>query len=173
MIIFEAGRQATKVRALWIAALFAAAVAISWTTALVVAAAAPEASDVVRARPPIGLFLSALLGIIAVSLAVYARCYVTRLGLADDGATVLVRTLGLSRDRSESILLRHVRASDYSSGDHRFATAPWWTIRVQDRMLPLFVDAQGHVHDLTGLVRVLHGGFEDGDRTGDGVCGGL
>ena len=155
MIVYEAGRQAKKVRGLWIGTALATLAASFLTVVLLVDSLGAPDPEVARARVGIALFLVALTGAITGGLAVYARCYVTRLALEKDRISMTVRTLGMLRDRSERLPLCLIEQTGSHDGERGRVDAPWWTIRLEHRMLPLIIDAQGDVRDLPGLLTVL------------------
>jgi hypothetical protein len=155
MIVFEAGRQAKKVRALWIGTTLVTLAASLLTVVLLFDSLGAPDPAVARARVGIAFFFVVLTGAITGGLAVYGRCYVTRLVLEKDRVSMTVRTLGMLHDRSERLPLYLIEGTGSHDGERGRVDAPWWTIRLEHRMLPLIIDAQGDVRDLPGLLTVL------------------
>ena len=158
MILFEAGRQGRKVRALWIGALIGALGTAGLTLVSMAQSLDAANAEAAQGRMQLALFFFGLFGLVAVAMSIYARCYVTRLAFVPGGALVSVETLGLVHDRIETLDPGSIDSTAFWEGGRGYVSAPWWTVRVRDRSLPLIVDAQGEVADVSRLMVVLSGG---------------
>lgn len=151
-VIFRAGRQGTKVRAVLWGAVLLAILALwgGWGTANHMTL--PEA-DGGGLAPPVqrigwGVAI-ALLGVLpAVGMVVYGRCYVLRLVWRGGAETVRVETLrpfgrawrDIHGDQVTG-LTRYEGTLHVPRGHH--VDAPWVSLRVAGRRLPFVVDLQG------------------------------
>lgn len=142
MILFHAGPQATKVRIVWIVSLVAVALSLAGAGAIV-ATPAGEGTAPLSTRISLAAMLVGFLGLVAAAMTVYARCYVERLELVEDGSALAVFTLSLRGERLERVALADLESSAYSPGQLRTVRAPWWSLRVHGRALPLILDGQG------------------------------
>ncbi len=149
-MLYNAGRRVLRVRGLtW----FAIAVALwaTWGGAGIARTYGSRPADGGVLKPlPVRLALGggvAFLGIaFAAAMIVYGRCYVARLDQERNGR-LRVRTLGLFGEYEEHFPPSAISASRYHDGKlwtpHISVDAPWTTLWVSGRRLPLIVDAQG------------------------------
>jgi hypothetical protein len=148
-VVYDAGWQGKKVRGLiWL--LLAAGVLFFWLASLEPAVLPPPEVETAAERLFARLFAVTAGLAMAGGILVYGRCYIGRVEVEDDG-TARVRTVG-PIGSPEHVL----RPGDIVSGryhDGRFETlehkvnAPWYTVRVRGRRLPLILDPQGDVLD--------------------------
>ena len=154
MILFEAGRQGTKVQWLRVACATGFAVALLWALRLAIQMPGSGEPQAAKARVGLALFFAALAGVVSFGLTVYALCYVKSVEDEEPGILRVV-TLGILRPRLERIGVGRIERTTYHEGNYRGVSAPWWTIRVRDRSLPLILVAQGIVSDPRRLRRAL------------------
>lgn len=157
MIIFYAGLQATKVRAVWIACMILLACAIVGTIAL--AMTGPAEGTGGGSVIGLGVSLSVFLGVATAGMSLYAHCYVESLELSDAPPRLVIATVGLRGERVRRFNLEDVDGARYSAGEMRTIKAPWWTLRLHNSNLPLVLDGQGFVAEpkmfdaiLTGMI---------------------
>ena len=89
---------------------------------------------------------------------VYARCYVVSIEADDDAGALRVRTLRLLGTRERVYAAGELRPGTYHHGKLRMrhtVNAPWFTLHVPGRRVPLIVDAQGSFPDPVLLQRLL------------------
>ncbi len=86
-----------------------------------------------------------------VGMWIYGQCYVTMLATAEDPPRLIATFAGYPRTFTEEFLLEDVGESAYQHGSFDTGRlrgeAPWISIRIRGRRLPLIVDAQGEVLD--------------------------
>lgn len=105
-----------------------------------------------------GGFLLAGVGIVA-GIVAYGWCYVLRASAAEGGARLHLVLAGLfvpvrlelEADRVERAAYRHGRAR----GGGITVNAPWYSVRVRGRRLPLVIDLQGDFPDRDAARRLL------------------
>ncbi len=155
MILFRAGRQAVKVRLLWVCSLLATTVLAGATVYFLTRIGqGPDAEEAMR-RVHLFVILTAIPGAACVGLAVYVRVYVTRIVLEEDDDTILISTLDWVRERTTRLDPPRVEETGFHEWTTHTVSAPWWTIWLRGRYVPLIVDAQGDVADLPRLMEVL------------------
>lgn len=155
MILFRAGRQAVKVRRVWLASLIATALLAGATVYFLIQAGQEPDAGLARGRFHLFVVLTAIGGIVCAGLAIYVRTYVTRIALEEDGNTVLISTLSWVRERTTRLDPSQVEEAGFHEGRRRTLDAPWWAIWLRGRLFPLIVDAQGEIPDLPRLLEVL------------------
>lgn len=170
MILFRAGKQERKVRAVWIGSWIALYLAAYFTLEPFFESGEAMSPDLWRDRMALAVVLIALCGSVVAGMSVYVRCYVTRLELEEGGPSLSIRTLGLRRERVRSVSLTAIECMYFRESE--LADAPWWTLRVEGRRLPFIVDAQGEVENLTLFVALLLGALPEAlSSTGTGAPG--
>jgi len=154
MILFQAGRQAMKVRLLWMAWVIAT-VSLAGATLYLMArvVGAPDAG-LALGRLQLFATLTAIAVAGSAGLGIYVRVYVTRIAL-EDGDTILISTLGWVREQTTRLDPSRVEDTGFHEWSTRTVDAPWWTIWLRGRYFPLIVDAQGDVSDLPRLLEAL------------------
>ncbi len=159
-VLYDAGRQAWKVRALTWFAVCVAAGAVWWGVDLARHYGLAPADGGVLAplatRIAVGCGVASIGVVFFAGMWVYARQYITQVRqvLGTDG--LVIRTLGgFTGEREQCYASREVRfgrrhedGAGMFSGDAPPAHgtdvhAPWQAVRVPDRRLPLVLDAQG------------------------------
>jgi hypothetical protein len=162
-VVYDAGWQGRKVRALtWF--LLAAGVLFCWLGTLRPKVPPPPGEEASAAEWFLVTLFAFGTGIATAGAGLlYGRCYIGRVEVADDD-TVHLRTIGPLRSP-----LHVFRPEDLGGGryhDGQFETykhsvnAPWYTVRVRGRRIPLILDPQGDVIDDAGTERAL--GLERG-----------
>jgi hypothetical protein len=168
LLLFEAGPRLRRVRVLlWAAAACAAAALYgAWDLALHYGLS-PGDGGVLR---PLGQRLAWAAGVGSLGLAalvgmwVYSRTYVAALRYDGPGGFLIVRTPSWLGTRAE-----RVSVADLAGATHRDAKrlaqignahgltvdAPWLSVRVRGRRLPLVVDLQGRFPDPGRLGEIL------------------
>ncbi|NNF29623.1 MAG: hypothetical protein HKN73_20535 [Gemmatimonadetes bacterium] len=155
MILFHAGRQAVKVRWLWVLSLMTTVLLAGAALYFLAQAGPGPAEGPDRRRAHLFAILAAIGGAVCSGLAVYVRTYVTRIVLEGDGKAILISTLGWVGERTTRLDPSCVEEGGFHQWRTRTVDAPWWTLWVRGRYLPLIVDAQGDIPDLPRLLKVL------------------
>lgn len=163
-VLYDAGRRRIRVRAVQIFALAVAVVAV-WSGAhLARTYGQREADGGMLAPLPVrlawGLGVSALGLAFAGGMGLYGRQYVARISLGTDSDTLEIETLGCFGVQRTTIPAADLVVGDYYGGRQslraaRSVDAPWLTVRVPGRRLPLVVDARGVVLDSARLFDLL------------------
>jgi hypothetical protein len=155
--LYDAGWQGRKVRmVIWGTFLFAG---VMFSLALLDPKVPPPPEIETPAQRMIAKGFAALVGFASViGILVYGRCYVQRIEQAEDGSLTLRLTgalgspkLRLTRDSIEGTRYRRGR---FTGGDIH-VNAPWTSLRVIGRRLPLIVDEQGEFLDPAALAAAL------------------
>jgi len=104
--------------------------------------------------------LSALGIACALGMLVFARIYISRIEIDEARQNLLIYTLNLIGFKRQSVPVSQVRVGNFYGG--RMVTgiaptvdAPWYTVRIKGRKLPLILDGQGHTLDGKLLREVL------------------
>ena len=104
-----------------------------------------------------GIFVS-LLGVgFAFGMWVYGRCYVSEIALDESRQLLLLRTVSFLGDATVELPLD--AQTSYAEHRGRLRTtrqkinAPWISLRVPGRRIPMIVDAQGEFVDEDGFVK--------------------
>jgi hypothetical protein len=162
-LVYDAGWQGKKVRGLiWFLQAFA--VLCFWLAFLEPDVLPPPEVETAAER----LFASAfaITAGLASSLGIllYGRCYIGRVEVEDDG-TLHIRTVGAFGSPEHVLQPDDIIPGRFHDG--RFETfrhsvdAPWFTVRVRGRRLPLILDPQGDVLDADRTEQAL--GIEPGE----------
>jgi hypothetical protein len=161
--IFDAGRQLWKIRMIGALSLVVAAMLV-WLGAGIVAhygeapgeggALAPLATRVV-----LGGLVIALGAAFPVGMWIYGRCYVLSAALDDASRRLRITHPGLFLRSSREVAAGELEEPRYHDGrmdTHRMRVdAPWYSLRLRGRRLPLLLDAQGDFLDRERVSRVL------------------
>lgn len=155
--LFDAGFQLVKVRAMMLFALACALGAIWWGVDLAQAYGMnPGDGGVLRPLPERLAWARGVtsLGLVfAAGMWLYGRCYVARASVDEQSGVLHLETVDFFRSRTHRYDLTAIR------GSHRHASrldlgrlgpsvnAPWRSVQIAGRRLPLIVDEQGIVYD--------------------------
>ncbi|HEX2191464.1 MAG TPA: hypothetical protein VHG51_21310 [Longimicrobiaceae bacterium] len=161
--IYDAGPQATRVRALlWFSLLCAAAALwagadLAWTYGLSPGDGGVLAPLPVRLAWGVGI---AAVGVgFAVGMWVYRACYVAGAAVDEAGGALHLRLVGYFGRPVRVLPVERVLGSRYHPGQASYGgvavNAPWDTVWVEGRRLPLIVDARGDVLDRERARRYL------------------
>jgi hypothetical protein len=162
-LVYDAGWQGKKVRGLiWFLQAFA--VLCFWLAFLEPAVLPPPEVETAAER----LFASAFAitaGLVAsLGILVYGRCYIGRLEVEDDG-TLRIRTVGPIGSPEHVLqpddIVSGVYRDGYLRANGQTVNAPWFTVRLRGRRLPLILDPQGDVLDADRTEQAL--GIEPGE----------
>jgi hypothetical protein len=162
--IFHAGRQLKKLRIMMPCALPWAPAGIWLGVHLAETYGLNPGDGGVLAPLPVRLAWAvgvSLLGIsITVGMWLYGKCYVAKMELDEQAGTLSIDTVRFFGTRTEEVQLARVQGSRYHEGyldlpRAPLVHAPWWTIRIAGRKLPLILDRQGELIDLELLKRLL------------------
>jgi hypothetical protein len=111
----------------------------------------------------------ALLGVaLAGGILVYTRCYVARIETSSGSGSYRVSVAGFLRSVVMEIQPEELATADYHDGRYRGVDAPWYTVRVRGRRLPLIIDAQGEIVNTAAFQRLLAGQPPTAGRAGGG-----
>jgi hypothetical protein len=162
-LVYDAGWQGKKVRGLiWF--LLAFAVLCFWLAFLEPAVLPPPEVETAAERLFARVFAITVGLVSSLGILLYGRCYIGRMEVEDDG-TLRVRTVGPFGSPEHVLHPDDVVRGKFHDG--RFHTykhqvdAPWFTVRVRGRRLPLILDPQGDVIDATRAEQAL--GIEPGE----------
>lgn len=162
-LVYDAGWQGKKVRGLiWL--LLAFAVLCFWLAFMEPDVLPPPEVETAAER----LFATVLaitIGVVSsLGILVYGRCYIGRMEVEDDG-TLRIRTVGPIGSPEHVLRPGDIVSGVYRDGHLRAngqtVNAPWFTVRVRGRRLPLILDPQGDVLDATRIEQAL--GIEPGE----------
>lgn len=161
--IYDAGPQATRVRALLWFSLLCAAGAVWAGVGLARTYGLSPGDGGVLAPLPVRLAWGggvAAVGVgFAVGMWVYRECYVARAEVDEAAGTLHLRLVGYVGSPVRVVPVQSVRGSRYHPGHANYGgvavNAAWDTVRVEGRRLPLIVDAQGDVLDRERAGRYL------------------
>ncbi|HEU4456991.1 MAG TPA: hypothetical protein VFR81_28235 [Longimicrobium sp.] len=161
-LVYDAGWQGKKVRGLiWF--LLAVGVLFFWLASMEPTTPPPPEVESAAERLFARLFAVTAGLAMAGGILVYGRCYVSRVEVEDDG-TVRVRTVGPFGSPEHVLAPGDIVSGRYHDGEfvtHEHAVnAPWYTVRVRGRRLPLILDPQGDFHDAARTELAL--GLESG-----------
>ncbi len=161
MLLYRAGRQLLKVRVLLLMALACGVLAVGAGVHLARTYGLNPGDGGVLAPLPVrlawGVGVASLGLAFAVGMQVYARCYVARLEVDEGQEELHVYTVGrLGALQQERYPLEALRLRPARSRRHPGRTpplwwgpvvhAPWRSLRLPGRRLPLILDEQGEVH---------------------------
>lgn len=169
--IYRGGGQLIKVRVIMVVSLACAAATMWWgwdlfrTYGLRPADGGELASLSTRLLLGIGV---ALLGIaFAIGMWIFGRCYVSGIRFDEAADKLHVGTVGFFGNREEAFRSADIVGSTWHDGrmdnpaahlgdaSGIYVDAPWTTVRILGRRLPLVVDGQGEIVDRTLAVRLL------------------
>ena len=158
--IFRAGSQLIKVKAMIAFSGLCAAGAFYWGWDLFNTYGIRPADG--GALAPLGVRLAWGLGVAGLGLAffagmwVYGRLYATRIDHHRTTDRLHVRTLEFFASREHVYRAGDVEGSTYHTGENvRGVDAPWFTLRIRGRRMPLIVDARGRFPDRELARRLL------------------
>jgi hypothetical protein len=101
---------------------------------------------------------------IVASMLVYGRSYIGRMEVEDDG-TLRIRTVGPFGSPEHVLqpddIVSGVYRDGYLRANGQTVNAPWFTVRVRGRRLPLILDLQGDILDAARTEQAL--GIEPGE----------
>ena len=166
--VYRAGFQLLKVRAM------------VWFLALVAAGAVWYGADIAQTYgirdadggtlKPLGVRLAfggfvGLLGIAAAAgMLVYARYYIAHVAFDEASGRFEIRTVRLLGSRRQMCELRPGSRAAYRDPSVPLSAvsvdAPWWSVEVIGRQMPLILDAQGQVLDVARFQQFLSGRVE-------------
>lgn len=152
--VFRAGSQLLKVRALMVFSLACAAACAWWGLGLAQTYGLRPADGGTLAplstRLAVGAGVASIGLIFAGGMWLYGRCYVASMEVDEGTGALRVRTVGFFGTRehvfdAERVRVgeRHEGALDASLLGGSSVNAPWTSVRVEGRRLPLIVDEQG------------------------------
>lgn len=162
--VFRAGWQLTKLRWVVPLALLVSGLLlwVSWTV-LHEYGVHPSEGGVLKPLP-LRASLSALFLVLGlgcgIGIVVYVHgCYVSRIDAGDAPGRYRVTVAGLLRRRTIEVDAAALAPATYHDGVYRAGgmrgAAPWYTLRLPGRRLPLVVDAQGEVLDEAAFRRLV------------------
>jgi hypothetical protein len=161
-LVYDAGSRRKLIRAMILMSipvglLFCWLALLGWTSP-------PAVGERAWERPFVLLLgFGAGLGTIA-GMLVYGRCYIGQLEVEDDG-TARVRTIAPFGWPERVLRADDVIPGEYHDGflraNGQTINAPWYTVRIRGRRLPLILDPQGDVLDADRTERAL--GIEPGE----------
>lgn len=165
-VVYDAGWQGKKVRALtWF--LLATGVLFCWLGTL-----RPKVPPLPGEEASATEWLLVTLFAFGTGIAtagaglLYGRCYIGRVEVDDDGAAH-VRTVGLTGSPLHVIRPEDLGGGRYHDGEFETykhaVNAPWYTVRVRGRRIPLILDPQGDVIDAARTEAAL--GLDPGSLT--------
>ncbi|MGZ8312706.1 MAG: hypothetical protein ACXWU1_05645 [Allosphingosinicella sp.] len=164
MLIYRAGRQLWKVRAMMLLSLACAAGGAWWGWDLFSTYGLRPADGGELASLPErlawGLVVSSLGFAFAAGMWAYGQLYVSAIRFDEEADRLLVRTVGFLAGRVRSYARSDVIESGYHAGrmDNPGGVsvdAPWFSLRLRGRRWPLIVDAQGDFPDPELAARLL------------------
>ncbi|NOZ70600.1 MAG: hypothetical protein GXP38_01590 [Chloroflexi bacterium] len=166
--VFDAGRQLLKVRAMMAAALIVAVVTLYAGIHLAQSYGLNPADGGVLAPLPLRLAWGAgvtLLGLaFAAAMIIYGHCYVARLEVDEMTDYLHIYTISPWLTlRPEKIPRSALKPGRRHRGRTLFiwhpilVNAPWQTLRVQGRRLPLILDEQGEILHRQWIQRLRRG----------------
>jgi hypothetical protein len=152
--LYRAGRQLTKVRAIMLLSLACAALSTWWGVDLAQTYGLnPGDGAVLRPlteRLLAGAIVAGLGVTFAVGMWVYGRCYLARIDFAPETGQLHLHTVRFLGTGRQVIDVGGVGTSRWHDGQlqlHISVNAPWVSVRMAGRRLPLLIDAQGDVLD--------------------------
>ena len=163
-VLFEAGRQAIKVRFIMLLSLACAAGALYWGVDILQTYGVAPADGGVLApvwqRAALGLFVGGLGVAFAFGMWVYGRHYVVNIQLIPGGTPrVRLRTMTFFGSEGHELDAADVRIGERHAGqlsvpdlsnpglDTFRVDAPWGAIHVRGRSWPLIIDLQGDLQE--------------------------
>lgn len=155
-VIYTAGPQAWKVRLVqWMAIVLApVAVWAGWDVARTYGLHPAEGGELapLGARLAFGGLVMALGIAFFVGMWIYGRCYVMEASLDEARGVVGITLAGMPFRRRMEVPLADVEDSRYHIGHTNTGkmtvSAPWSSVRLRGRRLPLIVDGQGDFVDV-------------------------
>jgi hypothetical protein len=152
--LFRAGRQLTKVRAVMLLSLACAALSIWWGIDLAQTYGLnPGDGGVLRPlsqRLLVGTIVAGLGVAFAVGMWMYGRCYAARIDFDEDTRQLQLHTVHFLGTGRQIVDVGDVGKSRWHHGQLQLrisVNAPWVSVRMAGRRLPLLIDAQGEVLD--------------------------
>ena len=152
--LYRAGRQLTKVRTIMLLSLAIAALSIWWGVGLAQTYGLnPGDGGVIRPfgqRMMMGVFVAALGAAFAIGMWIYGRCYAARIDFDADIQQLHLHTVRFAGTALEIVDVGAVGTSRWHHGELQLrisVNAPWISVRMPGRRLPLLIDAQGDVLD--------------------------
>lgn len=161
-LVYDAGSRRTLIRAMILLSIPVGL--LFWWLGFLGWNYPPEVGERAWERPLANLLcFGGGLGIVA-SMLVYGRCYISQVEVEDDG-TVRIRTIAPFGSpehvlRPVDVLPGEYHEGHFQSGGVR-GVAPWHSIRLRGRRIPLILDPVGDVLDARAAERAL--GLEHGD----------
>jgi hypothetical protein len=140
--LYTAGRQLAKVRFIMLLSL-AVGLPGAWWGLGIIASAGPTSSD--GAAGAIAVVFSLAF---AIGMWVYGTCYLARIDFDPQRRVLHLRTVTLFGTAPHVLDASSIGQSRYHHGQFHArvsVNAPWVSVRVPGRRLPLLVDAQGQV----------------------------
>ena len=156
-LLYDSGVQGTKVRFLqWLMIGFGGV--MLWLATLQPLTPPPLEVETPGERRAAQVF-AVLAGVAAVAgILVYARSYIARVEEQDAGS-VLIRHPGLVGSSTRVVREQDLKSSAFNDGFYAAGgltvDAPWHTVRLRNRRIPLILDVQGRVLDSGRLERAL------------------
>jgi hypothetical protein len=151
--LFRAGRQLVKVRAVMLFSLVCAAASLWWGFDLAQTYGSRPAEGGALAPLPVrlawGVGVGSLGVIFAAGMWLYGRCYVAKMELDQRTGTLHVYTVRFFGSRKQVFDVSDILGSSYHEGKFDgmgvvpTVDAPWRSMRLAGRRLPLIVDQQG------------------------------
>jgi len=161
-LVYDAGSRRTLIRAMiWLSIpcglLFCWLGLLGWTS--------PPAVDERPWERPFVLLLGLGTGLGTIgAMLLYGRCYISQVEVEDDG-TARVRTIGPFGSPERVLRPGDVLPGAYHQGhfqaDGLRGAAPWHSVRLRGRRIPLILDPVGDILDAAATERAL--GMERGE----------
>jgi TMEM70/TMEM186/TMEM223 protein family len=115
---------------------------------------------------PLGIRLAWGIGVASLGIAfaagmwLYGRCYVARMDLDETAGKLYVHTVRFFGNKKQAFDMSDVSVGEYHEGiselpDTPSVNAPWTTVKVSGRRLPLIVDEQGEFFRSDAAERLL------------------
>jgi hypothetical protein len=152
--LYRAGQQLTKVRAIMLLSLACAALSIWWGVDLARSYGLnPGDGGMLRPvgqRVLVGTIVAGLGIAFAIGMWVYGHCYAARIDFDDATQRLHVHTVRFLGTGRQIIDLGEVGKARWHPGQLQLrisVSAPWVSVRMAGRRLPLLIDAQGEVLD--------------------------
>lgn len=156
-LLYDSGGQGTKVRLLQWGLIGFGALMLMLATVEPRTPPPPEIETAGQRR--VAQAFAALVGLAAVAgILVYGRSYIVRVEERGDGS-VLIRHSGLIGNPARVVREEDLKSSRFNDGHYAAGGltvyAPWHTIRLRNRRIPLILDVGGRVLDGRRLERAL------------------
>ena len=158
--VYRGGRQLVKVRAVMIFSLVCAVASLWWGIDLAQTYGLSPGDGGVLAPLPVRMAWAAGVGslglILALAMWLYGCCYVAAIDYDEQAQKLHIKTVSFLGDRKQIFDVADVTGDRHHEGGLDFGAinlamggvsvnAPWQSVRLTDRRLPLIIDEQGEV----------------------------